>query len=346
MDRILIRAILPVLFFATLSLLPIPALAQTGASDLLFGADLTIELSPPHPSPGETVRARAHSTLIDLTGVMLTWSANGTTIARGVGVSEASVTAGAPGSETALTVVVSEDGSDIISATARIRPVEIDLLWESDSYTPPFFKGRAFPSAGTSLHLEAIPRFVRAGSLVPVGDIIFTWRRNGYVIENVSGRGRSRALIESPVLFGNDTISVDARTADGIFEGGASARISSVEPRVVLYENHPVFGIAYHHALGSESQIPEVETSFSAVPYFAEARNLDGGALSYEWRVNGIPIANDPARPSTVTISASGSSNTALIELAITHVTNFFMNSFGSWNLQFLGANAAFGQTQ
>ncbi|MBI2610643.1 hypothetical protein HYW60_01765 [Candidatus Kaiserbacteria bacterium] len=318
-----------------------PAYAQF---DLIFGVDLALELTPAHPAPGERLHARARSSLLDLSETQLRWSANGKPIAEGIGVTEVDVTAGALGSETQLTVTALENALEFSSAEATIAPVELDLLWEADSYVPPFYRGRALPSAGTNLRLEAIPRFVRSGSSVPLRDIIFTWKRDGYVIAAASGRGKSKATVESPPLFASETISVEAKTSDGRLQGVASARISSQEPHVALYENDPVFGIAYHRALARENQIPEIETTFAAVPYFAEAASPDDTALIYNWRVNDIGIANDPEHPSGLTINASGSSGSALIELLLKHATNLFINAPGSWlvNFQSAGAQAPF----
>jgi len=327
-------------FVAAVAHLPAVASAQAGL-DLIFGVDLTLELSPSHPAPGESVHAKARSTLVDLSETALRWSANGKTIAEGVGISDVDVVAGSLGSETRLMVTASDAGLEFASAEAFIRPVELDLLWESDSYVPPFFRGRALPSAGTSLRFEAIPRFLRGGFSTPVRDIIFTWRRNGYVIGAVSGRGKARAVIESPPLFGTDTISVEAKTSDGSLQGAASARIPALQPRIALYQNHPVFGIAYHQALLAEDRIPEIEATFAAVPYFAEAASPDTASLRYEWRVNDIKIENDPERPSQLTINASGSTGRALIELALTHVTNLFLNSSGSWGISLQSSSAA-----
>lgn len=330
------------LFLASLMHLPAKASAQAGTGlDIIFGSDLAIELSPANPAPGARVHAKVRSSLTDLSETALSWSTNGKTVAAGVGVVEIDVTAGALGSETKLVVSASEGGLEYAAATAFIRPTELDLLWESDSYVPPFFRGRALPSAGTNLRLEAIPRFVRGGKEVPRSNIIFTWKRNGYVINAVSGRGKSSAIIESPPLFGEDTISVEAKTTNGLLQGNASARISSIEPRIMLYQNHPVFGVAYHQALGSVNQIPEVEATFSAVPYYAQATRADDGNLAYAWRVNGVDISSDLARPSTITIDASGSTGDALVELALTHLTNIFLNSSGSWGIQLQSSAAA-----
>ena len=325
--------------------------AGSAYAQLGFAESLTLSVTPQYAAPGETVHISAESLLLDLDAGNLTWYVNGFQRASGPGLLQIDVTAGPTGSETPVRVVFTQEGIEVASAEVFTRPTELDLLWESDSYTPPFFRGRALPSAGTNLRMEVRPRFKRVdGSFVSPRDIVFTWRRNGYVIASASGRGKSQATISSPPLFGTDTISVDARSVDGTLEGSASVRIPSTEPILALYENHPIFGILYHRALGAQSTLPEEETSFAAVPYFAEAVNLNNIGLIWEWRVDGNAITNDPARPNEITINAEGSTGLARIELELLHATNLFLNASGSWGITLLpGAGTPgnpFGATQ
>ena len=43
----------------------------------------------------------------------------------------------------------------------------------------------------------------------------------------------------------------------------------------------------------------------------------------------------------SITINAEGSSGLAQIELALTHATNFFISSFGTWNITLSGIGSA-----
>ncbi len=319
-------------------LLALPVHAQIGIGG--FGADLTLSISPLYPSPNAVVHIEARSILMDLDTLDISWYKDGEKIGGGPGIKEIDVVAGALGSEATVEAVVYEGDLPSTGATARITPTEIDLLSESNSYVPPFYKGRALPSAGTTLNLQAIPRFKRPdGSFVSSSDIIFTWKRGGTVIQSASGRGKSTALLESPGLFGADLISVEARTPDGKFSGSASARIAATEPRLLLYKDHPLFGVMYHQALTAQNFIPETEMSFSAVPYFAEAAGANDNRLIYAWRINESEVAVDPSRPSQITINAERSSGNALIELALSHATNFFMSSFGRWGVTLSGGS-------
>ena len=314
-----------------------PAYAQLN----FFGtaSDLSLRTAPEYPRPGENVRLSVLGSLTDLSSSNIKWYANGKIVAQGIGLTEASVAAGSLGSETQIRVEVA--GSD--ATTGVLRPTEVDLLWESDSYIPPFYRGRALPSAGSAVRLFAIPRLQYSGAQSPVSpeELIYTWKKNNKVIAPASGRGKHTALLEGPALFGTDTVSVEVRTTDGGLRGFSSVRIASVEPLLVLYENHPLFGVLYHRALKKVDSIPEVEATLSATPYFAPSENPGDLFFRYAWRVNNSDVENDPSNPNTITLNAEGSTGRAFIELALTHATNFFLSSFGTWNLTLNEANDA-----
>lgn len=329
-------------------LLGVSAIATPAHAQFLssFDTDLVLEVSPLNPLPGDSTRVSARSLLLDLSTLEVEWYVNGTKVNRGVGLSHVDTTAGPLGSEVVITAAVFEDGYERIRQDVYIRPTELDVLWDSDSYTPPLYRGRALPTAGTTLYFEAVPRFMRRDrSLMPLNDIVFTWRKDGYVVAEASGRGKSKATFESSGLSGISTIAVDARSVDGSLANSASVRIPSTEPMLVLYEDHPLFGVMYHAATPERSFHSEVELTFAAVPYFAAVPRADDPRLQYEWRVNGTPITNNPERPSAITVDARGSSGLARLELALSHATNFFMSSFGSWTMTLLSSQGPAGTT-
>ena len=318
--------------------------AQSGL--LGISGAISIGTSPSYPGPGDSVHLTAESSAIDLSSASLVWYANGKVIAQGSGVVSADVTAGALGTETDVEVdALAADGTSA-SAQATLIPTQIDLLVDSDSYTPPFYRGRALPSAGTDLMLQAVPYFKRPdGSMVASSDITYTWKRDNEVMASVSGRGRSSVVIDSPPLFGTDTISVVARSSDGTLAGNASVSIPSVEPALALYEDHPLFGILYGQALGASTFIPESEMTFAAVPYFAQAQSANDAGMDFAWRVNDTAITPSTANPGEITIDSANSNGSALVSLELTRPSNFYMDARGSWNITFSGGAGAQAQS-
>src|SRR5262249_48045983 len=159
------------------------------------------------------------------------------------------------GQKTTIAVAADTGEGLALSASAVIVPVQIDLYLSSDSYTPPFYRGRALPTSGTNVRAEAIPHLATAGGAeVPSSDIIVTWRKDGQVIADVSGKGRTSALF--PLNFGIGTISVEAQVLDGSLSGEASQRVPQADPQLVLYEDHPLYGLTYFAALAPTSFVP------------------------------------------------------------------------------------------
>ena len=320
-----------VVFFLMFSFYPTLLYAQFSMPGIENAVSITV--SPEHPSPGSSVHLTAQSTILDLSRANITWSSDGKIIATGQGKTDVDVTTGSLGQQTTIKVVADDDSTSA-TGLATIIPTQIDLLFESNSYTPPFYAGRALPSAGTQLRLQAVPRFIRNdGSLVPAASIIYTWRRNGAVVLAASGLGKFSATLMGPALFSTDTIMIEARTSDNKYFGSTSIRVPSVEPSLILYEDDALFGVLYHRALPSQVSIPAIEMTFVAVPYFAQASGPEDSNLQYEWRVNSKKIPADPVKPGAITLNAASSDGIALVELFLTHVTNFFMGTSGVWNI-------------
>ncbi len=314
--------------------LAVQAYAQVGLPGI--ENSVLISYSPQHPGPKDAVHLKAQSSVLDLEKAEITWRANDKIIARGRGVVATDIVVGALGIATEIEISVAAEDEIMASAQATIVPTELDLLVDSDAYTPPFYRGRAHASAGTNLHLQAIPLFKRpGGSYVADADINFTWKKNGEIIGSASGRGKSSAVIPAQHLFGTDRITIDARSIDGLLVNETSYAFSPSQPILALYQDHPLFGIMYHQALGATTFIPDSEMTFVAVPYFAQASRAEDFALSYEWRVNGKEITPSATNRNAITINAANSSGVALLNLRLTHATNYYMDAKGSWNITF-----------
>lgn len=308
--------------------------AQLAAQSAAGG--IVIRMTPENPLPGGYVHLSAFSSTVDLERSDITWYANKKIIAQGSGLTETDISAGPAGTGVDVVVIAQDGNGATASGEAFIRPAEVDLVWESDSYTPPFYKGRALPSAGTKIRAQAIAGLQLAnGTLVPESDIMYTWRRNGSVIATASGRGRSFATFSAPTLFGTDLIEVEAVSVDGTLSGKTGVNIPSVEPILGLYDDHPVFGILYNNKFGLTASVKDAEKTFAAVPYFAQAESSDDSQLVYNWRINGLNIGADYARPSAITINSEGSNGNADIALSLTRLRNWYMKADAAWQISF-----------
>jgi hypothetical protein len=294
---------------------------------------LSFSLSPRFPAPGQSVQISLQSILYDLDESSIVWSEDGTVIAQGDGLKSVTIQAGGLGSSHVVEADIS-GSSGSASAQITIAPATLDLLWEADSYTPPFYQGRALPSAGGQVRVAAIPHLIRAnGSAVAPADIVFTWKKDGQLLESASGRGRASAVIEGPTLFGSEAITVDAVSSDGALQAETILRLADTKPRLELYEDHPLFGILFGQALGATTFMPDNEMTFAAVPYFAPVQSTADRNLEYDWTVNGQAVVSDSTHADELTINAASSTGLALIALTLNHATNFFFGIDNTWQV-------------
>ena len=317
-----------------LVLLALPVFASAQFSIPGFEDHLTITAMPLVPGPNEFVHFFIEGSIFSSQNADASWSVHGKAVEQS-GDGGIDVQMGAAGEET---VVVATVGSQTLTRT--IVPATVDILVEGEGYTPPFFKGRPLAPPGTTLRAQAIPHFGSIGASVANDKIMFTWRQNGAVV--ASGKGRATATLSAPPLFGADTISVEARSQDGAYAGSASVRLPGIDPVATLYVHHPLVGIKYYDAVLEGGSVEDVETTFTAVPYFADARNPSDPGLIYEWSVNGRAVPKDTESAGEITINADSASGVAQLSLTLSSSVNFFLHAEQSWNLRFLGAGSAF----
>lgn len=306
---------------------------------LLTGGGLIISSSPQYPEPGEAVVLTASSLIADVNRAQIVWYENGVPIGSG---KRLNYRVGELGSVATVEAEATSEEGLIAAGSITLRPTEADIVWESDALTPPFYRGRALPGAGTRVRLEADVRFKRPdGSFVPPSDIIYSWERNDLLLEEISGRGYSQVVMPAPLLFGTDRVRLFAESVDGLFSAEATASIPSSDTVLVLYEDHPLFGIRYSTALNTDTSVAESEMTVAAVPYFAQAQAPNDPRLVYRWSVNGEEVATDPSDPSRITLSAE-EGGLALINLALEHTTNWFEAARGQWRINIADAFSDF----
>jgi len=293
---------------------------------------VVIQATPAIPSAGDSVHFSVEGSVYDFSKDTITWTLNGKTIASGVGVSSADATVDSKGDTLDVIVDVSDPTWGDASNEITIVPAQMDILYDAPSYVPPFYRGRALPSAGGTLNLQAVARIVQGGTTLPNSSITYTWSRNGTVLGNLSGRGKSQISIDSPALYGADTISVRASANDDTLSANASIVIPSASLTLKLYEDHPLFGVTYFNAL--PATIPaQSEMTVAAVPYFATVTNLYDQSLQYAWLLNDSPLLASSTKRNEVTPASN--QNTAKLHLDVTSSDNFFLSASGDWLFQF-----------
>lgn len=293
---------------------------------------LSITTDPLYPTAGERVQFSLDGYAVDIDKSLIVWYVDGKEAQRGSGLRSFETNAPELGAVKNVRAVAEEHSGIIAIGEATLRPASVTLVWEADTYTPPFYRGRALPGAKSTIRAEAIPDLRRGSAPIPVGDIVFTWLRDGARFH--SSRGIPSVTFSGPDLFDTDTITVIAESLDGTITARDEIRLRGEDPKIELYEHHPLFGTLYHRALVGTVITKETEQKFAAVPLFTPRPPRDP-QLIYEWTVNATDIEPNPTSPDILTIRHDSSfSGVITIALALSSVTDPFLKATNAWNVQ------------
>ena len=112
---------------------------------------------PSNPAPYEETSITLKSYADNLDSVLISWSVNGKTTASGIGKKSFSITAPAAGAETNVVATISLPDAPIETKITIKHSVMI-LLWQAtDSYVPPFYRGKELPTAESEVKVVAMP---------------------------------------------------------------------------------------------------------------------------------------------------------------------------------------------
>jgi hypothetical protein len=259
---------------------------------------LVMDQYPENPGPRELI----DFTLTGSAGIetaTITWQVNGATKSTGVG--QTRFRTAAPESGQSVTVIASARWRDGRSATVRkvIRPVAVTILWQTNSYTPPFYRGKALNAYQAPVTFVAMTTLTGAnGARIPASNLLYTWKRDGETLGSQSGYGKNTITLSGSVILKPFDLELTVSTVDKTVSGSQRIRLTAIEPQLVLYLNNPLVGVEYERALPSSVRLANNEVTFYAAPYFFNV--APGETMPVDWSVNGAPVFTGNPRELTV----------------------------------------------
>ncbi len=295
---------------------------------------VTFQTSPSYPKPQSTVTVRAVSNNTDLNRATFTWYVNGKVFKRGTGITEISAETGAAGST--LTVSVEVDTIDIGTLTKEtsFKPADVTLVWQSDGYTPPFYKGKALELYGSGFRVVAIPEFFVGGKRVDPKTVIYTWKKNGTADGSQSGYGKNVLISsQSSYVRGGDTITVEASTVDGTLRASKSITISPQTVDIVFYEDSPLYGVLYEKALKQSYTLATEELTLRAEPYSLSTKDLTSNLVPINWSINGQTVENFKNKQSITLRTTNSQGGRSVIGFDVSHTERILQGGNASITL-------------
>jgi hypothetical protein len=259
-------------------LLPLTASAQFGNTDAF-----TLSVNPQYPAPYSSATLSAVSSTLDLNTATMIVLVSGKEIYRG-NVQPVALPLGGAGSIVGITVTMLVGGAPY-TQTLTIQPQDVALVVEPVSSDPPLYQGKSLVPLEGDVRLVAMANLRDSkGRALDPATCSYAWTVDGAHIANSSGIGKDTILVASPLQYRSRAVSVAVQSSDGRMVGGAAVSLTPNEPSLRVYQNDPLLGIRYDHALSGDYSITDAEDTLYAAPFSFPSTT---GAPFIEWFLNG-----------------------------------------------------------
>jgi len=268
------------------------ASAQNNLSQIIDNIqlnDFNIVPSNYYPYPNEELSAKIENANFDLTRANIVWTLNGKIIKSGRGENKINFKAGALGAEGLLYATITTPEGAIIKKVLIFNPADIDLLWQTNTYIPYFYEGKALPSGAAKIKMGAVPYFIYKGGKIAINNVFFKWFLNGNLMEQ--GWGKDNFEFKTPAFSGSPSeVMVEASSETKIISQKKKIVIINEKPTIKFYEYDFAYKIKPKTTFNSFSVAPGEKISILAEPFFIPKDKLS--EITYEWRVNGEKTKN------------------------------------------------------
>lgn len=284
----------------------------------------SLKLTPTAPKPFDEVSMVVESFSTDLNQATIKWFVDGKLVKSKKGDKELKTQVGGLGSKQDIRVIASTLNLGELRVDTTIRPAQVELVYQANTYTPPFYKGKALSTYRSGARVIAIPHLVQSNGVPVAGeDLTYTWKENQTIRGDKSGRGRNSYIVrQASIMRGETVVSVDVMSPKGDLHAIENIAVKPALSKVLFYESDPLQGILYHAALSKTYALKNDEVTLQAVPYFFSVYGKEGSELKYAWTQNGAPLQGTPLKQSILTLRKGEESGVASVRLNVDHKDN------------------------
>ena len=337
MGRVNFLKIISVL--ATLSVAIIPSMLNAQFSSGVGQGQvesLLFNIFPQSPGPNTDVSVGIQSFIYDLNSSNIKWSVNGGVVKEGVGEKSISFSTGNLGEVYNISVSARTSSGILFSKQTTIRPAIVDIIWETDGYVPPFYKGKRLYSPESKITVVAITNFIDSnGVAVSRDNAVYNWSNNKDPLVRFSGFGKKSLSVTGSLFENTETFSLTVNSSDGGFSAKGDIAIPAISPGIVFYENNPLYGILYNSAITGGVNMRGDEMTVLAVPYFFSGTSGNNFGLNFNWLMNGGEVRPTEASDQITLRREGGASGRANLSLTVRNKDKILQASTAQISISF-----------
>jgi hypothetical protein len=284
---------------------------------------LSVDIVPEIPQPGKDVTITVQTFGVDTNTNFYTWTIDGKEVLKGFGEFRLTFKVGRAGQLSNVKVKIDPSVGMTIERSFSFNPVDVDFLWQANTYTPPFYKGKALYTPEATITLVSLPNMVIQNRRINPADIIYNWKVNYDLKFPSSGFGRNSFTYKGPIINRDDTIQTEVYAASNRnVRGRNSLVLNRVSPQVLFYEDHPTLGILFNKNIEGDVVLSSKEFKLTAYPFHFSTPDRSMNT-TFNWFLNDTPINIQNKQSSTVfrrTDEDAGVSSVAVVVGNPTHI--------------------------
>ena len=294
-------------------------------------------VSPENPLPNQSVTISLSAYGADINTADISWSVNGKTENSATGVSQFTFTAGKNGEVKNVVATILFGNNPVVTKTFTIVPQDVSLIYEADSYTPPFYKGKGLYGLEGTVNFVAVPNLLSpSGTKLNPNNLIYKWTIDGTVLGSKSGYGKNSLSYTGSILGKDVSVIVDVSSPDNTSTGRAGMLLTVQKPEVLLYEKNPLYGVLFNKELSSNDvSLSEKEITVQAVPYSTSANSETASNLSYSWMINNSKIPVPPNQNFVTLRNSTGQKGSSLISVLVDNSSYYLQEMQNSLTIKF-----------
>lgn len=294
---------------------------------------VTISSYPTNPEPLENVTVSIESYLFDLNSSSIVWLSNGSKINQGIGMKEITVKAPQSGKKLVITAVTKNTEGREVTKSVVIKSGSVDIVWETVSYTPPFYKGKNIFTFQNRIKLIAMPHlFSSDGKELDARKLVYQWKLGGKYIDGATGYGNQSVIINSGNIPKPLTISVEAYNKEQTTNSTQEITISPDEPSIEFYEVDRLYGTLFNKVLQENISLKNSEITILAAPF---GFNFKNDPPTYTWMINNIEQPDLIKNQSITLKTKEGVYGVSSIDLSIRSIKSMLQGAEASFNITF-----------
>jgi hypothetical protein len=269
-------------------------LAATGPGEIAeLKEQVYYNTTPQKPNIGDNINIEVEMYGTPIANSNFVWKINGKLFKEGIGAYKISFTLS---EKTKVELFITTGSGNTIEKSFEFDPKKIVMVWESKTYTPPFYKGKSLYTPESSLILNAL-NLDQDNPLTNVYNN-YTWSVDNTVKGDESGVGYSSYLFQGNILKSEPlfTVIVDGvnsfkdvkNNKNNSYSNETSLRVQTFPTEIISYEKSPLLGVLFNKTVGDEFILDKNEATLVSYPlYYSLSSSLSG---IYSWFVNDVKI--------------------------------------------------------